>query len=123
MKKTLIVLFAYFSIFSCSSSNDDITEVVTPPVIENKINLTSNYNDTTETVTLKWTLSGNNTYNYYKIVRSDSQNGVQTEVGNSNSNSNQFMFTSVVPFSPYLEYQIIGIKPNGEEVRDRKSVV
>ncbi|PKF75641.1 hypothetical protein [Chryseobacterium sp. PMSZPI] len=117
MKKTLIVLFAYFSIFSCSSSNDDITEVVTPPVIENKINLTSNYNDTTETVTLKWTLSGNNTYNYYKIVRSDSQNGVQTEVGNSNSNSNQFMFTSVVPFSPYLEYQIIGIKPNGEEVR------
>ncbi|WP_151457980.1 MULTISPECIES: hypothetical protein [Chryseobacterium] len=115
MKKALIVLFAYFSIFSCSSSNDDITEVVTPPVVENKINLTSNYNDTTETVSLKWTLTGDNIYKYYKIVRSDSPNGMQSEI--SNSSPNQFMFTSTVPFGPYLEYQIIGIKANGEEVQ------
>lgn len=117
MKKALIVLFAYFSIFSCSSSNDDITEVVvtTPPVVENKINLTSNYNDTTETVSLKWTLTGDNTYNYYKIIRSDSQNGMQAEIGNSGPN--QFMYTATVPFGPYLEYQIIGIKANGEETK------
>lgn len=116
MKKILIVLVTYFSIFSCSSSNDDITEVtVTTPVIENKINLTSNYSDTTEMVSLKWTLSGNDTYNSYKIVRSDSQNGVQSEIGYSNPN--QFTFTSGIPFSPYVEYQIIGIKTNGEEVK------
>ncbi|WP_213279871.1 hypothetical protein [Chryseobacterium indologenes] len=117
MKKTITILFAYLSIFSCSSSNDDITEVVTvtPPVIENKINLTSTYSDTTETVSLKWTLSGEATYNHYKIVRSDSQNGVQSEIGNSYPN--QFTFTSAVPFNPYVEYQVIGIKANGEEVK------
>ncbi|SHL98501.1 hypothetical protein SAMN05444360_106226 [Chryseobacterium carnipullorum] len=116
MKKTIIILFAYFSIFSCSSSNDDdITEVVTPPVIENKINLTSNYYDTSETVTLRWTLSGNNTYDHYKIARSDSPNGQQTELGSISTN--QFVSTLAVPFSPYLEYQIIGIKSNGEQVK------
>lgn len=118
MKKTIIILFAYFSIFSCSSNDDDITEVVTTPVVvENKINLTSNYYDTTETVNLSWTLNGNNntTYDHYKIVRSDSQNGQQVELGNNSPN--QFTFTSTVPFSPYLEYQIIGIKSNGEQVK------
>lgn len=117
MKKTIIISFAYLSIFSCSSSNDDITEIttVTPPAIENKINLTSTYSDTTETVSLKWTLSGDATYNHYKIVRSDSQNGIQSEIGNSYPN--QFTFTSAVPFNPYVEYQVIGIKVNGEEVK------
>ncbi|HCA09253.1 hypothetical protein [Chryseobacterium sp.] len=116
MKKAIIVLFAYSSIFSCSSSNDDITEVVTtPPVVENKINLTSNYYDTSETVTLRWTLSGNNTYDHYKIVRSDSQSGQQTELGSSYPN--QFSFISAVPFNSYLEYQIIGTKSNGEQVK------
>jgi len=115
MKKAIIILFAYFSIFSCSSSNDDITEVVTPSVVENKINLTSNYYDTSETVTLRWTLSGNNTYDHYKIVRSDSQNGQQTELGSITPN--QFVSILTVPFSPYLEYQIIGIKSNGEQVK------
>lgn len=118
MKKAIIVLFAYFSIFSCSS-NDDITEVVvtTPPVVENKINLTSNYSDTTEIVNLSWTLNGNtnNAYDHYKIVRSDSQNGQQMELGNNSPN--QFTFMSTVPFSSYLEYQIIGIKSNGEQVK------
>ena len=117
MKKAIIVLFAYFSIFSCSSSNDDITEVLVtaPPVVENKINLTSNYYDNTETVSLNWTLSGNNTYDHYKIMRSDSQNGQQTELGNNSPN--QFSFMSAVPFNAYLEYQIIGIKSNGEQVK------
>ncbi|KXH84757.1 hypothetical protein [Chryseobacterium kwangjuense] len=116
MKKAIIVLFAYFSIFSCSNSNDDITEVVTTsPVVENKINLTSNYYDDSESVTLRWTLSGNTAYDHYKIVRSDSPNGQQTEIGNSSPN--QFAFISAVPFSSYLEYQIIGIKSNGEQIK------
>lgn len=115
MKKAIIVLFAYFSIFSCNNTNDDITEVVTPPIVENKINLTSDYYDTTETVTLRWTLNGDNTYDHYNIVRRESQNGQQTELGSINPN--QFTSLSVVPFIPYLEYQIIGIKSNGEQVK------
>lgn len=115
MKKILVILFVYFSIFSCSSSNDDITEVTNPPVVENKINLTSNYFDSTESISLSWTLSGNNTYEQFKIVRSDSQNNQQSEIGTNYGN--QFTFTSPVPFNSYLEYQIIGIKSNGEQVK------
>jgi len=116
MKKILVILFAYFSIFSCSSSNDDITEAVTtPPVIENKINLASNYFDSNESISLSWTLSGGNTYDHFKILRSDSQNNQQSEIGTNYGN--QFTFNSTVPFTSYLEYQIIGIKSNGEQVK------
>jgi WD40 repeat protein len=116
MKKVLITAFAYLSIFSCSSSDDDITDVViTQPVIENKINLTSNFNSTTETVNLNWTLAGDLNYMYYKILRSDSPNGQQTELGTYNPT--QFSTVQSLPFSPYLEYQIIGIKANGEQVK------
>lgn len=116
MKKIFLILSACLVIYSCGSSNDDITEVVvTPPVIENKINLTSSYNDSAETVSLSWTLAGNNTYMQYKIVRSDSQNGPQTEL--LTAGPTQFSYTSIVPFNAYFEYQIIGIKTNGEQVK------
>lgn len=116
MKKILIVLFAYLSIYSCSSSNDDITDVVvTPPVVENKINLSSNYNDVSEIINLSWTLSGDTSYMQYKIVRSDSQNGVQTEL--MTAGGTQFSYSSAVPFSSYSEYQVIGIKTNGEQIK------
>ncbi len=116
MKKILIIAFAYLSIFSCSSSDDDITDIViTQPAIENKINLTSNFSSDAETVSLSWTLAGDLNYSYYKIVRSESSNGQQTELGTVNSN--QFSSTSSVPFNPYLEYQVIGIKANGEQVK------
>ncbi len=111
-----MILSACLVIYSCGSSNDDITEVVvTPPVIENKINLTSSYNDSAETVSLSWTLAGDNTYMQYKIVRSDSQNGPQTEL--LTAGPTQFSYTSIVPFNAYFEYQIIGIKTNGEQVK------
>ncbi|KUJ56739.1 hypothetical protein [Chryseobacterium aquaticum] len=116
MKKIFLILSACLVIYSCGSSNDDITEVVvTPPVIENKINLTSSYNDSAETVSLSWTLAGDNTYMQYKIVRSDSQNGPQTEL--LTVGPTQFSYTSIVPFNAYFEYQIIGIKTNGEQVK------
>lgn len=116
MKKIFLILSACLVIYSCGSSNDDITEVVvTPPVIENKINLTSSYNDSAETVSLSWTLAGDNTYMQYKIVRSDSQNGSQTEL--LTVGPTQFSYTSIVPFNAYFEYQIIGIKTNGEQVK------
>lgn len=116
MKKIFLILSACLVIYSCGSSNDDITEVVvTPPVIENKINLTSSYNDSAETVSLSWTLAGDNTYMQYKIVRSDSQNGPQTEL--LTAGPTQFSYTSIVPFNAYFEYQIIGIKTNGEQVK------
>ncbi|MCY0970815.1 hypothetical protein [Chryseobacterium wangxinyae] len=116
MKKIFLILSACLLIYSCGSSNDDITEVVvTPPVIENRINLTSNYNDSAETVSLSWTLAGDNTYMQYKIVRSDSQNGPQTEL--LTAGPMQFSYTSIVPFNAYFEYQIIGIKTNGEQVK------
>jgi len=116
MKKIFLILSACLVIYSCGSSNDDITEVVvTPPVIENKINLTSSYNDSAETVSLSWTFAGDNTYMQYKIVRSDSQNGPQTEL--LTVGPTQFSYTSIVPFNAYFEYQIIGIKTNGEQVK------
>lgn len=66
-------------------------------------------------VSLSWTLAGDMNYTYYKIVRSDSPNGQQTELGTYNPT--QFSAMSNVPFSPYLEYQIIGFKANGEQVK------
>lgn len=117
MKRILIISFAFATLFSCSSTDDDITEIVTtvPAVVENKINLTSNYYESSETINLSWTLAGNITYDHYKIIRRSSENGEPTEIGTMSPN--QFYTTTTVPYSPYLEYQIIGFKTNGEQVK------
>lgn len=118
MRKFLIVLIAYFSIFSCSSSNDDITEVVigTPQPAEEKIILKDVIvvNDTT--VRLEWTTNGKNTYQGFQLLRSSSQNGTQEYL--SQENGNTFMkIDSNIPYSSYIDYQVIGYTNNGETIK------
>lgn len=121
MKKILLAFVSFWIITSCRDSSN---EVVSPPStqqpqVENQIILTSTFNANTEAISLNWTISANTSYSGFRVMRADTdggiQNGTGTEVGFNNGTS--FNLTSIVPFKALLEYQVIGIKSNGEQVK------
>lgn len=102
-------------IISCSSDSD---EIITPPPAtpEEKIVLKEVVVVDENTLKLEWTTTGKNQYQSFQFSRRTSENG-NPESLNQESGSTFVKIDNNIPYTPYLDYQIIGYSNNGQNVK------
>lgn len=101
-------------IISCSSDSD---EIIAPPATpEEKIVLKEVVVVDENTLKLEWTTTGKNQYQSFQFSRKTSENG-NPESLNQESGSTFVKIDNNIPYTPYLDYQIIGYSNNGQNVK------
>ncbi|AZA55277.1 hypothetical protein [Chryseobacterium sp. G0201] len=118
MMKNFWFLFSLLMfITSCSSDSDDVVTSL-PTTVEQgeKIILKDVIVVDENTIKLEWTISGKNAYQSFQFSRKTSENGTSESL-NQESGNTFVKIDANVPFTPYIDYQVVGYSNNGQTIK------
>lgn len=112
MKKIILLLLLTVSFVACKkdSEEDSAPKAYTDRVVLDDLQVTA------DSVSLTWTVLGNPDFRAYQVIRREKPSGAGTDLSFMNDAKKVKFVDKAVPYTPYLEYQVVGVLTSGQPI-------